>query len=181
MRMPHYGRVLIQTKKGRELEKILAVLPVSIGNINSENYRNIRGTTHVDVTLVGDEMCRIMSDWRYLPTPSLSDHQYIFFKLTLNINKSVAQNSYRLPSYEDINMCMMKNVLSELLQQYVNINNIESEVDMHKEISDLAMCIRKSAYKCKFVTSVIRNMPWLTRELYVVSSRSLPSVNVQRS
>ena len=31
----------------------------------------------------------------------------------------------------------MENVPSELPQQYVNINNIESEVDMDKVISDL--------------------------------------------
>ena len=60
-------------------------------------------------------------------------------------------------------MRMMKNVLSELLQQYVKINNIESVLDFDKVIGDLTMCIRKSACKCKFVKSVIRKVPWWTR------------------
>ena len=119
---------------------------MSTGNTTSESYRNIRGTTHVDVTLAGDEMCRFMSDWRYLQTPPLSDRQHIFFNLSLNINKSAAYNSYRLPKYEDINMTMMKTVLSDLLQRYVNINNIETDVDLDNVISDLTVYPEKCVH-----------------------------------
>ena len=69
--------------KGKELEDIINNSPVSILNVDSKKYINSIGTTHIDITLAGDNIYRTIKDWRYLDILSLSDHQYIIFDITL--------------------------------------------------------------------------------------------------
>ena len=71
--------------KGRELEELITRIPYT-GNILSPTYKNMVGTTHVDVTLTGDSVDII--GWRYLGVPSLSYHQYILFEIKNNQNRT---------------------------------------------------------------------------------------------
>ena len=45
---------------------------------------------------------------------------------------------------------------------------METKRDVDKVISDLTVCIRKSALMCRIAKSVIRKMPWWSRKLYVL-------------
>ena len=85
---------------------------------------------------------------------------------------------YRLPRYEDLNLCSMKVVLSEELKCNVNIASMETERDVDKVISDLTVCIRKSALMCRIAKSVMLVKKTLRVEIQVdESEENIPSVS----
>ena len=67
-------------ENGRELEYFIIGNNLNICNVGKQYLAYYpRNTTFVDVTLMGNRIATKMTDWRFLSTPSLSDHPYIYF------------------------------------------------------------------------------------------------------
>ena len=75
-------------RKGSELEHLLIRNELNVCNKHRSRLNFVpSGTSFIDVTIMGDSVFRKLKDWRFLSTPSLSDHFYIYFTIDLQPNK----------------------------------------------------------------------------------------------
>ena len=58
---------------------VLSTRPINITNITSDMNRNLPGTTHVDLTLVGDMLIKSISQWKYLDLPIIQFRSLLHF------------------------------------------------------------------------------------------------------
>ena len=158
--------------KGRELEEIIAEISLNICNSTSDLFRNLKGTTHVDVTLAGDEAYNNMREWQYLMIPSLSDHLYIMFILYPNRRKFNQQSPNRLPNLEQINFPIMSSTLKTELSSLIITDDLPTTTERIEEVNLFTECIRRSALKCRIHQShVHRKLPYWNKQLYGLRSK----------
>lgn len=79
--------------RGSDLENLLIDYKLNVAKQPLESLEFIPGgTSFVDLTLTGDRIN--LSRWLFLATPSLSDHPYVYFEVTLS---SFVQNNLATP------------------------------------------------------------------------------------
>lgn len=91
--------------RGEELELAVHRRNLNIANIEKADLDfKPAGTTFVDLTVYGDLIK--LSNWRFLPLPSLSDHPFVYFEILTSITKSPKKrgsNSEKVPKLTNIN------------------------------------------------------------------------------
>ena len=121
-------------------------------------------TTFVDVTIMGHNMACRTTDWRYLTTPTLSDHPYIY----LVLNLSNIQRKYRreyLPKPIEIDMDITKDLIIQSLEQSCLL---ESPTEIDAAITHLTVVLQSSIKKSTLTTNktpLIRKRPWWSSNL----------------
>jgi len=70
--------------KGRELEGLISLYNLNVANLPKSDLPWVpSSTTFVDVTLFGDHLRSLLTEWKFLDFPSLSDHPFIYFSIDL--------------------------------------------------------------------------------------------------
>jgi len=102
-------------RKGSELEHLLIRNELNVCNKHRSRLNFVpSGTSFIDVTIMGDSVFRKLKDWRFLSTPSLSDHFYIYF--TIDLQPSKRRTTERpLPPISKINLDKCKHSIREQL------------------------------------------------------------------
>ena len=152
-------------ERGMELEEILLTNNLNIIN-PPESFLSFKPphTTFVDVTIMGDSVAEKVTRWNYLSTPSLSDHYYIYFSLSLYPKRRQPDLSI-LPKLEQIDTSVARQLLRSELQQnnntpYSGTERIDTEID------HLTNSIRSAITRSKIAFEPIKKKSvWWNREL----------------
>ena len=132
------------------------------------------GTTHVDVTIAGDEMLPNVTNWRYLVLPSLSDHYLIYFELQFgNLKNSLRNRSSRLPTRNQIYSIKMTSLLKLSLPPNFSSNprNLLTVEDIDCAVTALTSSIGTCMIKSRTYPPFQRNLPWWSKQLYIIRSK----------
>ena len=86
---------------GRIIEDLIIENGINLINTPIKNLPfKPKGTIFVDITLMGSVASAKVSSWKFLSTPSMSDHLYIYFTLDLqpkhlNLTRTKTKHRYR--------------------------------------------------------------------------------------
>jgi hypothetical protein len=78
----------ITKSRGRKLEKYLVCKHLHIMNKESErpNFHNSRGTSNIDLTITNNKLIAAVSEWEISAEKSLSNHNYMKYKIVKGAN-----------------------------------------------------------------------------------------------
>lgn len=174
--------------KGVELECLIHSENLSIINSNTSDLDfTPGGTSFLDVTLAGDKV--VVSHWFFPSIPSLSDHPYIYFKISRACHASRFKQSTpipRVPSISRINLVKFSAQLSAGLKS-IPLPLSPSKRDIDLLITDVSSLISVSARNSKSDNSPLphrRCMPWWSKELCALRNntrRAFKCWSVQKS
>ena len=165
----------MMSERGQQVEEMLAPLPLSIANVTSDAYRKMKGTSHVDVTIVGDSLKSKLMNWKYLLIPSCSDHNYIYFQIDINSPRFRTNNNgiQRLPRQDQVDQNLLGNILAGIIDDYPYELNTADQIDaaIHSITSQVQEAILKSKSTPTNI-GFIKKMPWMNKEIYALRNKT---------
>ena len=152
--------------KGTNLEDLFLTNELNVCNIPKSNLDFVpTATSFIDITVAGDSLVNKLENWRYLNTPSLSDHHYIYF--SVNLHPSYKKSTrLTLPKPDAIDVQLGNTLLKDRLQPPITLN---TEDEIEQAIANLTSSLStaiKDAAKPKEHTQLHRKMPWWNKDLY---------------
>ena len=152
--------------RGRDLENIIVAHDLNICNLQKRHLNYVpTNTTFVDITITGDNIIDKITDWRYLSTPSFSDHHYIYFVANLEPRKKKPTN-HALPKLSNTDAILGKQLLIDQLDVATQLHSKEQ---IESAVENLTNVLR-SSINGSFVPPARlptrKRTPWWTRELY---------------
>jgi hypothetical protein len=77
------------TPKEKKLEEYLAGTQLHIINEgNKSTFHNGRAVSNIDLTIVNNNLLKAVRDWEISEEESLSDHNYLKYKISMRRDKS---------------------------------------------------------------------------------------------
>jgi hypothetical protein len=162
--------------KGLDLESLFQSFQLNIANASLDSLSHKpSNTSFIDVSAFGDSLN--LHNWRYPDFPSLSDHPFIAFSVSIQSLDS-SSTTHRgvgnsLPRPESCNLERFTTLLrlqSHNLLAKSSTNSLHSTNDINTSITLLTDCIRSCAIKSKITASQSltqpKKMPWWNRELW---------------
>lgn len=162
--------------KGEELEALIADNCLNIVNVPRAQLDFVPGNTlFLDLTLAGDKVR--VSHWRFLSTPSCSDHPYVYFEVMVSppVRRGVASRCKRVPPVSQLNLSDLKKCISSKIDLHPAQTVLASETALETRISNLSSLISASAHQCKLPATNCRfnrAMPWWNASLAILRSKT---------
>ncbi len=163
--------------RGEELELAVHRRNLNIANIEKADLEfKPAATTFVDLTVHGDLIK--LSNWRFLPLPSLSDHPFIYFEILTTITKSPKKrgsNSEKVPKLTNINKQRYLSLLPLELNTHSPTISHPSVPNILVEIEQISAAIVKCAKAAALPVvrkTANRSMPWWSRELCALRTKA---------
>lgn len=165
-------------EKSRDTEDFSRAMGLNILNVGlSHLLHNPQNISFPDITLDGDN--GIVTWWKFLDLPSLSDHPYIYFLLN-NSDVHFTQTLRTLKSFPRLSACSTDNFIS-LLNEVLNLfatldfrNHFPtSEIDIHvSKFTDLLHLCEKRIRLPHYRSLANGKMPWWGRKLWALCFKS---------
>lgn len=115
--------------KGEELEVLITDNRLNIVNVPRAQLDFVPGnTSFLDLTLAGDKVN--ISHWRFLSTPSCSNHPYVYFEVvaTLPARRGAADRLKSLPPVTQLNLSELKKCISAKLELHPALSVMTSDL-----------------------------------------------------
>lgn len=163
--------------KGKVLEEFLENIGATVANVPLQYLSHIPlNTSFVDVTAVGDSV--VISNWKFLDIPSLSDHPFISFKIyaasALPAQSTVGREPTQPKPFPNPAFCSAEKYLSIFINAVRDLvplcpSTMPSQATIEDFIASLLDRMKSSASQSKLPyhpPNTPGKMPWWNRTLW---------------
>lgn len=156
--------------RGDEIENRLDHLQLTLANLTLESLAYVPSATNfLDITLHGELVTS--RRWRYLDTPSLSDHSFVAFKFSMQDNEPDARSRHScvtLPGIDRIEAQPFQEALQTRLTNRPPPSTLHSPAAIDHATLSLSKCIHQAARET--IRPRVRRVrptsaPWWSAEL----------------
>ena len=164
--------------KGRTFEEFFRAMGLNIINVElGQLEHQPTNTSFLDITTAGDLLH--LSEWKFLDTPSLSDHPFIHFSLLVNNDDSSSLSHHDPKRFPRLSACSADSFMSSLEHELTSFpaidhNSSPSTTDIDRFISDLTNLLLTCAKASRLPPhpSLVKGkMPWWNEELWALRYR----------